>query len=265
VTGAHRSGTTWVGRILASAPSVAYIHEPFHVRHDPAVCGARFDHWFTYVCDQNETAYAGAIRDMLARASTNGQAGAPERSGVRPLIKDPIAVFSAAWLAARFQTRNVVMIRHPAAFAASLKAKAWAHPFAHFLEQPLLMSHHLEPFAGEIMRFTRQVHDIVDQAALLWRLIYSTVLTYQRRFPDWIFVRHEDLAANPLQGFRSLFDRLDLEYSDATEEAIVAEGSVDVSAWRTRLTAAEIERVRIGVGDLVRRFYTDDEWCGRPC
>ena len=29
VTGAHRSGTTWVGKMLALAPGVGYVHEPF--------------------------------------------------------------------------------------------------------------------------------------------------------------------------------------------------------------------------------------------
>ena len=33
VTGAHRSGTTWVGKMLALAPGVAYLHEPFSPTH----------------------------------------------------------------------------------------------------------------------------------------------------------------------------------------------------------------------------------------
>jgi hypothetical protein len=68
VTGSHRSGTTWVGRIIASSPSVAYIHEPFHIRHDPDVCPARFDHWFTYVCEENEDQYRKPIKEMLRQA-----------------------------------------------------------------------------------------------------------------------------------------------------------------------------------------------------
>ncbi|MCF8233846.1 MAG: hypothetical protein K9G67_15655 [Bacteroidales bacterium] len=31
VTGAHRSGTTWVGHVMREAPEVHYIHEPFNV------------------------------------------------------------------------------------------------------------------------------------------------------------------------------------------------------------------------------------------
>ncbi len=52
------------------------------------------------------------------------------------------------------------LIRHPAAFAASLKEQSRIHPFAHL--QPFLMQHHLRPFAEESLRFTREERDIVE-------------------------------------------------------------------------------------------------------
>jgi hypothetical protein len=248
VTGAHRSGTTWVGRILASAPAVAYIHEPFHIHHDPATCAATVDHWFPYVCEENEAAYDGPVRDMLACAPG------------RALVKDPLALFSAGWLSSRFRMRPVVLIRHPAAFAASLKAAGWTHPFAHFLHQPLLMAHCLEPFARQIMRFAKTEHDIIDQAALLWTLIYTSVLDYQQRFPDWIYVRHEDLAREPISGFRALFDALDLEFGEATVHLIHEHRRHDLDRWRTALTPADVDRIRHAVDAVSARFYTDQEW-----
>src|SRR5439155_664004 len=39
----------------------------------------------------------------------------------RPLLKDPIAAFSASWLARTFGMATVVVVRHPGAFASSLK------------------------------------------------------------------------------------------------------------------------------------------------
>jgi len=36
VTGSHRSGTTWAGRVLAFSPTpLGYIWEPFNPRHRP--------------------------------------------------------------------------------------------------------------------------------------------------------------------------------------------------------------------------------------
>jgi hypothetical protein len=269
VTGSHRSGTTWVGRILATSPAVSYIHEPFHISHDPAVCAARFDHWFTYVCEENEEPYRTPIEKMLDVAS-RGPGG--QASALRPLIKDPLAVFSASWLSARFATRNVVMLRHPAAFAGSLKAMRWTHPFVHFLYQPLLMEHHLMPFARDIMMFARQKRDIVDQAALLWNVIHFMILKYQAAFPEWIYVRHEDLSRDPLTGFRSMFDHLELEFGDVSRQAIAThsfaqEGTdlklnslANIDAWKKRLTDAEIARLKSQVQDVARQFYSDREW-----
>ncbi len=72
-------------------------------------------------------------------AATGGGSRAAGRRGATPLVKDPIALFSAEWLAATFDMRVLVMIRHPAAFAASIRRRGWRHRFADFLEQPLLM------------------------------------------------------------------------------------------------------------------------------
>jgi hypothetical protein len=263
--------------MIAASPSVAYIHEPFHLHHDLNVCGARVDCWFTYVCEENEALYSTPIADMLDAVRYRAAAG-DERSCVRPLIKDPLALFSAGWLASRFNTRNVVMIRHPAAFAASLKAKQWTHPFVHFLQQPLLMQHHLEPFARELMRFTREPQDIVDQAALLWTMIHSMILKYQEAFPEWMYVRHEDLSRSPIEGFRGIFDHLDLEWSAETARTIAAhsfpaaegvpsmlhdltrDSLAIIDTWKMRLTGDEIERVRSRVWNVSTHFYSEQEW-----
>ena len=42
VTGSHRSGTTWVGKILAEAPETCYLHEPFKPGWHPPYAFASF-------------------------------------------------------------------------------------------------------------------------------------------------------------------------------------------------------------------------------
>src|SRR4029453_10926731 len=54
VTGAHRSGTTWVGRMIDLSPEGGYINEPFNPHHQPGICGCRFPLWFQYVNRDNE-------------------------------------------------------------------------------------------------------------------------------------------------------------------------------------------------------------------
>lgn len=304
VTGSHRSGTTWVGRMLAAAPGVVYLSEPFSITDppEPAICEARFHHWFTYVGDANEAEYLDPFRRMvgleyrpltaLGGARSLWQlrrAGADYRrfrhgrhNGSRPLLKDPLAFFSSEWLASRFGASVVVTIRHPAAFANSIMRLKWTHPFSHFLDQPLLMESFLHPFEEEIRAFAREEREILDQAVLLWRIVYGTVLEYQRRHPEWIFVRHEDLSLDPVASFRDLFGRLGLEFTDDAKRTIVAssdarnpreagtapgddysvmrDSRASISNWKRRLTSEQIDRIRRGVADVSPAFYSESEW-----
>src|SRR5439155_23993534 len=67
VTGSHRSGTGWVGQVLAASPrALGYVWEPFSILHRPGVCAARFEHWFPYVCAENDADVRGPVAAMLA-------------------------------------------------------------------------------------------------------------------------------------------------------------------------------------------------------
>jgi hypothetical protein len=157
----------------------------------------------------------------------------------------------------------VVMIRHPAAFAGSLKVKNWAHPFSHFIAQPLLMNEYLKPFENEIKEFAKTEKNIIDQAALLWKLIYYVVLKYKKFHPEWIYVRHEDLTRNPLDGFRVLYEKLDLDFSEQIAEIIktCCENSFAFThTWKERLTSSEIEYLKSELREISEEFYSEDEW-----
>ena len=56
VTGAHRSGTTWVGKVLCASGEAAYISEPLNLWHRPGIMGAPVAGWYTYITDENEVA-----------------------------------------------------------------------------------------------------------------------------------------------------------------------------------------------------------------
>ena len=298
VTGAHRSGTTWVGRVLALAPGVTYIHEPFNPVTPVGICGAPFRRFFEYVCDENAARYEPALaRTLELRYDVRRQArtvrspreavrsvqdawhfAVARRRRARPLVKDPIAIFSSEWLAARFGMDVVLLVRHPAAFAASVLRLGWRHRFASFLEQPLLMERHLRPFEAEIRRYAAEPGDPLEEAALLWRAIYSAIRTFQERHPDWIVVRHEDLSAKPIERYGALYARLGLDFTDGVRRSIaalsdernpvIARTKHDVRvasaaaawAWRARLPAADVARLRARVEDVSAYFYGDDEW-----
>jgi Sulfotransferase family len=298
VTGSHRSGSTWLGQMLAAGSEVGYIREPFSVLHRPGVLDVRFPYWFPYVCRENEQPYVQPVRDMLAyrfrmgaalralRTPTDAAKMANDvrtfaryrRAGLRPLLKDPIAVFSAEWLAEAFGMEVVVQVRHPAAFVSSLKRYQWTHPFGDFLAQPLLIRDLLGPYEDEIREFAATERPPFDQAILLWRLIHHAVVGFRDRHSGWVFRRHEDLAGDPVGGFRDLYDQLGLTYGAEAQAAVAlatnssnpAEASSDrtlrrdsrasIWTWKSRLTAEEIERVRAETEPLWKEFYSDGDW-----
>ena len=65
VTGAHRTGTTWVGKMLASDPQTAYISEPLNVLHRPGVLRTPINYWYTYITKENEDKYLPAFQELL--------------------------------------------------------------------------------------------------------------------------------------------------------------------------------------------------------
>jgi len=298
VTGAHRSGTTWVGKMLAAAPQTAYISEPLNVLHRRGVYRADVDHWYTYITEENETKYLSAFQELLKfqyhpfaelislRSRKDilrmGRDLAIFVNGKfrdqRALIKDPFAVFSAPWFAQKLNCQIVFTIRHPAGFASSLKRLNWPFDFHHLLEQPMLMHEHLENDRVDMEKI--QADDIVGQSALLWRMVYRSVHTTLGLFPHFKIVRHEDLSLDPVTGYMSLYESLGLNFTDNVRETILNSSSsenpselskkkvhsvklnsrANMDNWKKRLAADEITRIRKMTEDVSHLFYSDSEW-----
>ncbi len=297
VTGAHRSGTTWVGRMLALAPGVAYVHEPFSPKAPKGISPAGFDRYFTVVTAENESRYRPGLERTLALRYDLGAQLRWARSwrdvariprdylrlrerrhdARRPLVKDPIALLSAEWLAQSFGMQVVALIRHPAAFAASLKRLGWEHSFAEFLDEGRLPEV-LGPYEDEIREQAERPGDILAQAALLWRLLYHAVAGYRDRHPGWVFLRHEDASLEPLVTFERLYRDLGLQLTEearteiqratapenpaelARPHAVELDSAASLGRWRGQLTAEEIDTLRERTRDVWPRFYSDDDW-----
>lgn len=293
VTGAHRSGTTWVGKMLALAPGVGYVHEPFN----PRFSAGRFDRYFTVVTRENEARYAPELEHVLtfryelvprlrrrrrpkevARTFRDfARVQRVRRRHPRPLMKDPIALLSAEWLAQHFDMEVVVLIRHPAAFASSLKRLGWRHSFANFLDDGRVPEV-IQPYEDEILAQAREPGDLLAQAALLWRLLYNAVASFRERHEDWLFLRHEDLSLEPGASFERLYERLGLELTGtaraeierasasgnpsapATPHAVELDSAASLGRWREELTPREIETLRERTNDVWPRFYSDEDW-----
>lgn len=299
ITGSHRSGTTWVGRMLDQSGQLAYISEPLNVWHRPGVLGASVTHWYTYICRENEEQFLPAFKETLKfnyhlwdeirslrspkdflRMLRDAAIFSVGRLGHRrPLIKDPFALFSALWFAERLECEVVIVMRHPAAFASSLKRLGWSFNFKDLLEQPLLMRDWLEPFRSELESAVQQPLDLIGQGSLLWRLIAHFVNEATQHNPRLHVVLHEELSRQPVEAFKKLYAQLGLPFTSRACAGILRatssqnpqevslnwvystnlDSAANLENWKQRLTAEEINRVRDLTRDMAGLFYPDME------
>jgi hypothetical protein len=300
VTGAHRSGTTWVGKVLAVGPQVAYISEPLNLWHRRGVLRTPVSHWYTYICEENQSGYLPAFEELIhyryhltaemqslrsfkdfGRMVRDWNTFAKGRYlGQRPLIKDPFAIFSAEWFATRLNCQVVALVRHPAAVVGSLVRLNWPFQISDLLEQPLLMRDWLEPFRTEMESAKNRPEDIVDLGSLLWKLVYQVVGWMTKRNPGLILVRHEDLSLEPLEGFRNLYQALGLDYSPKAEETVIQysqasnpgeltrksihsvrlDSRANLKNWKGHLSESEVDRIRRITEPVASQFYGSQDW-----
>lgn len=300
VTGLHRSGTTWVGRMLALNGDVAYVSEPLNVWHRFGVMRARVDHWYTYICKENEAEFVESFNETLKldyqlwrevrsirspkdflrmlRDWTNFTISRLQRR--RVLLKDPFAVFSTPWFAERLNCDVVVVLRHPAAFVSSLKRLGWSFDFNDLLAQPLLMRDLLEPFRTELEAGTKSPSDVILQGSLLWRIIASVTYQTQHEHPQFRVVLHEDFSRDPINRFQELFSHIGLLFTNRVKKGITrstsstnpqepsltsiystkVDSAANVEIWKQRLTSEEIARIRDLTKDVAHFYYRDEDW-----
>jgi hypothetical protein len=269
-----------------------------NVLHRPGVFAAPVQHWYTYITSENESQYLPAFHQLL---EYDYHLGAELRSlrsrkdflrmvrdfhsffvgnmhAERPLLKDPFAVFSCPWFSDRLHCQVVITVRHPAGFASSLKRLGWSFDFQNLLGQPLLMRDHLEPERSAMEKV--DPGDVVAQAALLWRVIYRVVHAYQLQYPDFRVVRQEDLALDPVAGYRDLYASMGLKFTPRAESIVLGSSSSEnpseparnkvysvkldsrtsIKNWKKRLEPSELARIREITDGVSQFYYSDDTW-----
>lgn len=200
------------------------------------------------------------------------------------MIKDPIAVFSTPWIAARFDAVPVVMVRDAVPFVGSLLDRDWSFDFTHWTAQPTLMAE-LAPWADAIEQMATQPGALIDQAVLMWNAIYGFVADLPSALEPLGVSAHiesyETIASNPLIEVEGLYQRLGLHFGaeqrrvadelssgrshndDGTGVSAIdvrRDSSAALETWRDRLDESQIDhivsstaQVADRVRDVVRR------------
>lgn len=272
VTGAHRTGTTLLGVLIAEADEFSFVYEPFNPDYGTNLtnfvcddCGHRVDTWFVGANKKNQKNWYKHMKHLINSRAWRGK---------RSIIKDPFAYFSAEWLQKEFTSDVLVMIRNPKSFVSSLKKMDWPFDFNNLSKQGWLMDGYLSKYKDEITKFAKNQPDIIDQGILLWNIFYSYTYEMQKKHPEWMFIKLEDFNLNPDDYMSRICQKFDIKYTN-TMKALVKEktsaknpveskkeivhslnrnSKEQNDIWKKRLTHKETQRILEGTKEVRELF-----------
>ncbi len=299
LTGAHRSGTTWLGQMLALTSELRYVEEPFNFSINLGAPPLNLKHWFHYIpldtenyapedfekalgikINYHDLWQAQSVRQFYWESKRYAKLWLNYQLGMRPIIKDPLAFFSAPWLHKQYDAQVLVLFRHPAAYLSSIIKMNWWHDYTHFSAQKELLNDYLSPFEEQIHFLANNPHSHSENALWIWNMVAHTASIFKEKYPNWIFLKYEDLAQNPLQGIQALYQRLGLNYTELVEKGITASTSPNnlvykpnaeqhlllrnsqalANAWRKELSTELIDETYRLTLPYSQVFYNEADW-----
>lgn len=221
ITGLHRSGTTWLGKIIEVTGQVPVLHEPLNIQH--GISGVPC--WYPYHPgghpEQGNAPHAETVERLFAdffagrtsyvREHPNGplfrkvarrvMGSRTERhyfatfrgaQGPQVCLKDPFCLFSIPHLIERYNARVVVTIRHPAALLVSMRRMKWQPHIRSLQDQPGLLKRFGEGIPSEMLA---QEDDDIRLNAYFWLVARRFTAHLLETWPsNVLLVRHEDMS-----------------------------------------------------------------------
>jgi hypothetical protein len=259
VTGVPRSGTTWLARLLATAPGTALAgREPMNPRGRQYALGGTLDGW-TRLREPTpgqerrlRAAYRGLNPFVYSRYGTR-QYAAP-LPGTRMVVKDPCALLAIAPVSRITDAVPVLVYRHPGAVLASFRRMGW------------------RPRVGEVRDLLPGLApadaDPATELAAFWAALHRAALDDLATIPEAVVVSHSELAHSGAAGGTALFAALGLKPSERTTAELTKQGSqvavaagrlhdfdrapaAVAEAWRTKLPVEDLEIVERIAGETL--------------
>jgi len=242
VTGVPRSGTTFVGRCMALAPTATYLWEPFNQKYrsgipdyypyiGPSTDTDKISKYNSIISDTLMLRHLspfvevrpgdGLIRRIVKSCGINrsffqyryAQAKQFLNGNRCLLIKDPVAIFLSEHLLRNFNFKIIAVVRHPAAVACSRERLNWGFGFDAWSRQDDLTADLLTPFFASGVDYAS--YSDAEMSALQWRLCYGYLKKLEENYKDkLLLVRHEDLLINPREFLNSAFEFANLEFDE---------------------------------------------------
>ncbi|MCB0193222.1 MAG: sulfotransferase [Anaerolineae bacterium] len=265
LAGSGRSGTTWLGNIIAANPNMRILFEPFDYRRVPeakvlpllayARPTAPYPEWFNFVYK----ALAGQIgNEWINQQGTRKWAW-------KRLVKAIRVNMMLGWIDKNFKPKIVFTTRHPCAVILSRLKLDWDPHIDIFLEQKQLTHDYLSPYMDIILGAQTEV----EKQAVGW-CIENLVPLRQLPQHNWTFCTYEDLYRNPQKEADRILSDLNVQKTWFTKRAINKVSMVTrpdsavfsqqdpLSAWKHQLSKQDIDTILTIVQSFQLTLYDED-------
>lgn len=271
VTGVPRSGTTWLARLLASAPRTALAgREPMNPRGRQYALGGTLTGW-TRLTEPTRrqrwalrTAYHGWNPRTFGRYG-RGQWRAP-LPGVRVVVKDPFAMLSVPAISRVTGARAVQVFRHPGAVLASYRRMGW---HADLAEIAGLLDCGVDhgPLVRSLWEAGAEAMSEAERMGVFWAVLNGVALADLPLAPGTVVVAHHELAGGGASAARVLFGELGLRFGEGSAAEMTGGRPAAASdeglhrlnrdpaqvaeSWRRHLDPAEVSRIEEVAGPVL--------------
>ena len=268
LAGSGRSGTTWMGNIIAADWSFRTVFEPFDARKVPEAKAAgillrpycSLEEECPALYNFTQRALAGKLRSKWV-----------DRQGRRFwarrfLLKTIRATLLLAWIDENFHPPIVYLIRHPGAVIVSRCLSGWESHLDAFLSQPALMRDYLSPYKDAIESAKTEV----QKNTVMW-CVENVIPLNQLPHYDWILCTYEHLYTEPLKETRRLLSRLGLKETRARlravrrlshvtrKESALRVGGNILTEWKEKLAPKDMADMTAILREFGIELYTVDE------
>ena len=253
VAGTARSGTTWLGDLIASQLPSRILFEPFNPDRVPDY---RHFHYFQYMRPgtENPEFYGFAQKVFTGEIRSRWIDHQNEKiiSKFR-LVKEIRANLALKWLHDNFPEVPIVfIIRHPCAVVLSRMDLGWDtdRDMAPFLSQPHLLEDHLEPYIDLICSAKK----VEEKHAVIWS-VSNIVPLKQFDSNEMKVVYYEDLCTQPETELPEIFEAMGFKYSrlfvsrfdrpsqTARRASPVVAGTEKIENWKHKLNRSQIDNI----------------------
>lgn len=253
VAGTARSGTTWLGDLIASQISSRILFEPFNRDLVPEY---RNFHYFQYmrpgVNDREFYMFARKVFTGTIRNRWVDRQNERIVSGYR-LIKEIRANLALKWLHDNFpEVPTIFLLRHPCGVVASRMELGWAtgRDIEPFLSQPDLIDDHLGPYLNLI----KNAATAEEKHAIIWS-VSNLVPLKQFTTGELKIVYYENLCTQPQAEMTSIFDsigqksvkpvidKIDQPSQTTRVTSAIVTGTDKLTSWKKKLNPSQIDNI----------------------